>query len=146
VLVLRECITYCCWNISNWKSLRGWIVRSSSFSLVQLWFSAVLLSTMFLRQACYTYNTARSRVPSQSEGVTGHVVLSREGAVVLQVGVLEESQRCNRIRNTNFLIVFHSIYGSILHSFRDMATERTTVYVQSDRCRQPTNTWHPKIS
>jgi len=55
-------------------------------------------------------------------------VVSREGGVGRPTpgGVWGGSKFDNRISGAYFLTVFHSNYGSILLSFPDMTTERTT--------------------
>ena len=51
-------------------------------------------------------------------------MLSREGSCHPPQGG-RASECGNIISGANFLIVFHSTYGSILLSFRDMTTKRT---------------------
>jgi len=53
-------------------------------------------------------------------------LLSSEGGSCLPQGTCEEEYACsNRMSSAIFYIVFHSNYGSILLSFRDMIDHRT---------------------
>ena len=54
---------------------------------------------------------------------------------------LGENEHGNRISGANFCIVFHFTYGSILFTFRNMTTGRTTDDGLTDRRRQETHIW-----
>ena len=54
---------------------------------------------------------------------------------------LGENEHGNGISGANFCIVFHFTYGSILFTFRNMTTGRTTDDGLTDRRRQETHIW-----
>ena len=70
-----------------------------------------------IRRSCSVYN---SHGPTPVETARIFVSETRISPKTASRG------RCNRISYANFLIVFHSNCGSLLLSFRDMTTKRTT--------------------
>ena len=74
-------------------------------------------------RARFTTAVVRRRIGQDAVLIFAHLYLKPE--YLSSGGAWEGSECGNKISDANFLIVFHSNYGSILLSFRDMTTGRS---------------------